>query len=440
MLDLNKFLTKFQEKIDLKLIKKFFKDFKPEQLTVLLQKFKDFSLKKYFKLDTIQQFIFKINILGILKNNFDKFVGFIYWLIFGKKIPSPFIANKNAYFIHAYKIRKETKTYSGLNVSADLTVKALQNNGFKAAGFGFSDDNQLDKILFEERPTHFIIKAFWVRKEKLELLATRYPSCQFIVVCHSKPSFLASENNGFMRFSDVAELSERFKNIRIASNNDDMADVTSKAYKCDVLYLPNLVEINEIIEPKEYQKVWGNVLKVGIFCAIRPMKNILNQALAAIAYCRENDLVLELHVLSGRTEMEGDVTMKNLRDLFQKINGFKFKLVEHPWLSHEEFIDLVKTMDIGMQASFTESFNIITADLISCGIPVITSPAIAWSPKKWMANPDDMKHMQQVINQWLTLKVEEKKQWLLEGAEALKEYNKESLNIYNMLAEKGTQW
>jgi hypothetical protein len=86
--------------------------------------------------------------------------------------------NPNAYFIHLYRYLRSqqssgTYQYVGLNTSSDLTAKVLQDNGWKAKSVGAVDDNVVDKILFNERPSHLIIKAFWIREEKLELLAQK---------------------------------------------------------------------------------------------------------------------------------------------------------------------------------------------------------------------------------------------------------------------------
>jgi hypothetical protein len=37
-------------------------------------------------------------------------------------------------------------------------------------------------------------------------------------------------------------------------------------------------------------------------------------------------------------------------------------------------------MDIGLQLSYTESFNIVAADFVKEGVPIIVSDAIKWMP------------------------------------------------------------
>ena len=366
---------------------------------------------------------------------------YIYWIIVGKELKTkePSEIFKDAYFIHAYKIRKETEIYGGgLNTSSNLTVEALRHYGFKAESVGFNDDNELDAVLFKERPSHLIVKAFWVRKEKLELLAKKYPSCKFIIVCHSKASFLANENNGFSKLNDVIDLSKKLKNVSLATNNYDMSSACSKVYNKDVLFLPNLTIFDER-KGKPYN-FCDKTLRVGIFCAVRPMKNMLNQIMAAIKYCEENKIGLELHVLSERMEMGGEKTIKNIRDLFSALDSKNYKLVEHKWYKHKDFLRLIRLMDIGLQSSFTESFNIVAIDFLRCSIPIVTSPAISWSPKQWQANPDDIEDIKNKIKMWITASNCRKNVLFKKGENNLKKYNKQASKVYYNLSKEAKKW
>ena len=112
-----------------------------------------------------------------------------------------------------------------------------------------------------------------------------------------------------------------------------------------------------------------NVLNIGCFGAIRPLKNQLYQAVAAIEFANSINKKLHFHVNIARVENNGDPVLKNLRNLF--INNPKHKLVEHSWLTHEDFINLVRKMDIGLQVSFTETFSPKAA--------LSSSMALAWS-------------------------------------------------------------
>ena len=50
-------------------------------------------------------------------------------------------------------------------------------------------------------------------------------------------------------------------------------------------------------------------------------------------------------------------------------------------MNHTAFIKLVKNMNLGLQLSYTESFNIVTADFVNSGIPILVSESIYWMPE-----------------------------------------------------------
>jgi hypothetical protein len=62
-------------------------------------------------------------------------------------------------------------------------------------------------------------------------------------------------------------------------------------------------------------------------------------------------------------------------------------LVEHQWVEHDAFKKLIAEMDISMQVSFTETFNIVSADAVSAGVPIVVSDEIAWASKFSKAEP-----------------------------------------------------
>jgi hypothetical protein len=47
-------------------------------------------------------------------------------------------------------------------------------------------------------------------------------------------------------------------------------------------------------------------------------------------------------------------------------------------------------MHLLLQPSYTESFNMVTADGVAEGVPSVVSNAIDWAPEHWKANVDDV--------------------------------------------------
>jgi hypothetical protein len=113
------------------------------------------------------------------------------------------------------------------------------------------------------------------------------------------------------------------------------------------------------------------------------MKNCLTQAMAAIIYADKHYKTLYLHINTERVEQKGENSLKNVRDLFK---GTKHKLVEHNWLKHSDFVKLVSTMDLGLQVSLTETYNIVSADFINQLVPVVTSKEVPFVNKLSIVN------------------------------------------------------
>jgi hypothetical protein len=334
--------------------------------------------------------------------------------------------------IHLYKIRKGyAGEYVGLGVSSELTNQYMKEFGFNSLSFGVVDDNKIDKILYDERPDFLIVKAFWIRKEKLELLAKKYKKTKFIVVSHSKPTFLGTETNGFNRLFEVIDLSKKYENIFVGSNNLDFV-LNSNGLVNNIFYVPN------IILPKlnnNKRQIESDKIKIGLFCAIRPMKNILNQVIASISAAEELNKKLELYVITNRVEMGGDVTLKNLKDLFKNLDSEQYKLIELDWMEWKDFNNKIKEIDLGLQSSFTETFNIVAVDFINNNIPVVTSPSIEWSSNIFKTNPDSIYNIKIKIKSFYLIQDLVEK-GLNESYLGLINYNIESLKHLDKIFKK----
>jgi glycosyltransferase involved in cell wall biosynthesis len=126
------------------------------------------------------------------------------------------------------------------------------------------------------------------------------------------------------------------------------------------------------------------IVNIGCFGAIRPMKNHFEQAIAAIKFANKEQKYLQFHINGDRLEQQGENVLRNLRALFRVA---QHTLVEHKWRPHEKFIGVIRKMDIGLQVSLSESFNIVTADFVSQGVPIVVSHDIDWMPHPFKASP-----------------------------------------------------
>ena len=88
-----------------------------------------------------------------------------------------------------------------------------------------------------------------------------------------------------------------------------------------------------------------NVFKIGCFGALRPFKNHLQQALWAIKFSKNINRKLEFHINASEKD-ENNSVLLNLRAVLTNSGN---RLVEHSWMPHPEFLNLVKSMDMGLQ-------------------------------------------------------------------------------------------
>ena len=129
------------------------------------------------------------------------------------------------------------------------------------------------------------------------------------------------------------------------------------------------------------------------FGAVRPLKNHMVQAFAAMEFAEKLGKQLRFHINAGRIEMQGGPVQNNLKGLFQHLHERGHQLINHQWTPREEFLELCAEMDIGLQCSFSETFNIVGADLISQGIPLVGSKEIPWSTSFGNADPTDSENI-----------------------------------------------
>jgi hypothetical protein len=170
-------------------------------------------------------------------------------------------------------------------------------------------------------------------------------------------------------------------------------------YGRPVQYLPNLYDVSTI-KPVGQRPPWsGCPLRVGVFGATRPLKNLVS----AVAACVELSAMLKVDVEiwrnTGRTEGGGSVPGA----IQQLVSGLKsVKIVDAGWSSWPQFRATIGTMHLLISPSYTESFNMVTADGAAEGVASVVSEAIDWAPEDWIANVDDVNAIARVGRRLIT--------------------------------------
>jgi len=284
---------------------------------------------------------------------------------------------------------------TGLYNSANFMNVMLQDLGIQSKLVVVTDNNDIDREVTDYKPTHVVVEALWVVPSKFTVLQKLHPSVTWIIRLHSEMPFMAGEG---MAMDWVGDYSQ-FKNVIISANAPRMLRETrfylqhlnhwdNDTAQQRVIYLPNYYPNEYKYKPFNHDK---DTIDIGCFGAVRPLKNHLLQAFGAIEFAESIDKKLRFHINAGRIEMNGQPVLNNLKGLFQQIADQGHQLINHQWCPREEFLKICAEMDIGLQVSFSETFNIVGADIISQGVPLVGSNEIPWAFSSFCADPTSSK-------------------------------------------------
>jgi glycosyltransferase involved in cell wall biosynthesis len=278
-------------------------------------------------------------------------------------------------------------SHIGLGVSSLNTAKVLRANGISTDVWPILGTKTIrDRICSSRiKPTHIIIGAPWLPTLDLQALVFSHPDIHFIVVCHSNVGFLQADPTAIKQFRQCLDLEQGALNFTAAGNSARFANWIEEAYERPCRFLPNLY----FLETKEpvYRRPWqGTKIRIGAFGAVRPLKNHLTAAAAALEIANDRHVELEFHINVGRIE-GGSTVVRSIEAMLEGHPGVT--LVKDPWHHWPIFRKWVRHMDLLMQPSYTESFNMVTADGAAECVPSVVSDAIDWAPNDWKANTDD---------------------------------------------------
>ena len=278
---------------------------------------------------------------------------------------------------------------TGLFNSASFMVDMLTDMGIDAKIEVAIDNNCIDRLVTAHKPDIVIIEALWVVPDKFTVLSKLHPTVKWVIRLHSELPFLAGEG---MAFDWLGEYITN-PNVYIGVNAPRMLNETKIYLQCKqqwsdsetdnrIFYLPNYYP--QMFKDKIYNTD-KDVIDIGCFGAVRPLKNHMIQALASIKFADNIGKKLNFHINADRMEMKGEPVMANLKSIFQHLANRGHRLVLHTWTDRDTFLELCGTMDIGLQVSFSETFNIVGADIISQGVPLVGSIEIPWIDELYTA-------------------------------------------------------
>jgi hypothetical protein len=277
-------------------------------------------------------------------------------------------------------------SHIGLGVAAMNTAKVLRRAGIKTEVWPILSAADLRTRLRSVSVEQVVISAPWIPAAELQGLAVEFTDTQFAVNCHSNVGFLQADRNGVKLLRETIEVEMGTHNVHVAGNSRRFCDWVRSAFGVPCAFLPNLYYLDA--KPNPHRPFAGGTLRIGAFGATRALKNLMSAAGAAVEMARNFRSPLELWLSAGRAEGGGDGILAALKEM---LNGLpNVTLMLNGWQSWPKFRKVVGYMHLLLQPSYTESFNMVTADGVAEGVPSVVSSAIDWAPDDWKAQVDDV--------------------------------------------------
>jgi glycosyltransferase involved in cell wall biosynthesis len=313
-------------------------------------------------------------------------------------------------------------SHIGLGVNALHTARVLHRHRIQADVFGVWEPKDVARVL-TEKPTvsHCLIEALWVGTAELGALMMQFPHVHFLVRAHSEVGFLQVEPGAITMLREQMLLADQYLNLTVAANSHRLVDFLRATYDSHVLYLPNLYDV-ERVDRRRGEPHQHRLLRIGSFGALRWLKNHTTAAAVALTIARQRGCDLEFWLSVDREE-HGKSVLQAVRNLFVGLPWAQ--LHEEPWAPWASFRRTIRAMDLALQPSFTETFNLVTADAVAAGVPAVVSHAVEWAPAAWKAHPDEIHEMARIGSMLLASPTSAD-----EGLRALQRYLDEAVTIW----------
>lgn len=272
----------------------------------------------------------------------------------------------------------------GLFNSCKFVSDYLISKGISSDVRETEDGDTIDAVVTKVNPTHVFIEALWCPTSKLEELLILHSQRKWIVRIHSQLAFLEGEGDAFFSIREIENLQKKYKNLELSVNSRELQYALNHIGKFNITFTPNLYPLKPL---KHIEKTSKDIINIACFGALRSFKNISYQAVCAIILAERLGKTLNFYINSTTSEADSLNIHKSLNNIFKNT---QHKLFEVEWLDHSDFCKKIAFMDIGMQVSYTETFNIVTADFISASIPIVVSESISWMNERFKSKPDSV--------------------------------------------------
>lgn len=278
-------------------------------------------------------------------------------------------------------------SHAGLGVTAGNLVAGLIAAGHDARAVPVIDGYMLQAGLRAARwgsPSWVVMCAPFFDNGFLSCLVAEFPGINFVTNYHSHVPFLACDGWASRMLTEQLAVQAMHANYHVSGNSKKFVATIEQATGSGVLYLPNIYQIPD--GPRFRHNRDDGRLRIGAFGASRLMKNLPSAAWASGIIHQATMHPVDFVINSGREEGPGSVNIHKI--LTGICTACDISLIIQPWAGWEEFRVSLRSMDLLLQPSFSESFNNVTADGVWAGVASVVGPAIDWVPASWHAEPE----------------------------------------------------
>jgi len=296
-----------------------------------------------------------------------------------------------------------------LRANGIRAVVALVKSSSPRKGWNYASilRDEIAKVIRLTRPGILINRAFLVDVGVVEQLAGDFPETTFVSVNHSSHAYTQSNEAWMSQQAGTIQLAQDQENVIFG--HVDERDIFTRLGLQRCLWFPNVVTIPES-SPVEVDLDAPLVSLVGRWHIV---KNQLQQLMA-----------MKLAGVRGLMIVKDKRGRQSAQSFAESI-GLEVEFP--PWGSWSDWNRLIgERIAVGLQASFSESFNYIALEHLIQGRPVVGSSAVRYLPASWKADPDSPDDIARVLRMHLD-NYEEHSQEAREVADRVKRTNNQAI-------------
>tara|TARA_B100000809_G_C15131280_1_gene528529 strand:+ start:1057 stop:2244 length:1188 start_codon:yes stop_codon:yes gene_type:complete len=306
-----------------------------------------------------------------------------------------------------------------LETRGELVGQLLEKNGHTAfiATMQTRRLDELQEIIDTLNPRIIVNRAFFVNQDIIGQAARKNRGTRFVTVNHSSYAYTHASDNWIRQQAASIELAHELPNVFCAHVDERNIHGQLGLRRC--IYFPNVVT-----QPEATARPLAQMDRplVTIAGRLHLVKNQLQQMMA-VRMVRDARALLVMKADDELPRLAADSI------------GLDYDLV--PWLRWRAWHELLaERVAVGMQASFSESFNYVALEHMQLGRPVVGSTAIRYLPAEWQADADSPAAMAAVLRSHLDNWAERSEQAIDIAGQVMKRNNAAFLDTVAQLLKR----